>query len=763
MQMFVIAFVTSAVFAVFSFLADRRPQKVWTPALSAAGAALVIAVLVVACVIFPLKQQGHSVIAWTGLQTSGTNLSIGESEAHQIVGWPNGSFSPHLSVSCSENNDCALQMDGGGGFIRSGEHVLNGDLLTPEHPLELNGFRVSLVPGLLRLPLIHGGIETRFVHPRFRVDVPGSAPVFSASLGRELRPESMASLMTLALAELRRDSWRSDKGSLARTAMDLERWAAGMRVLPTEMSPIKSNSAFILVPQLYKVTLRIPARIDVLWPGRTLHAELERSADHRIFLRFEGPWQKSSPIPGAELGRNGEVFLAVSSQPRPGDVAFLLPLGGSESTRKILTMRGGLFVEGGQRQPNARVEEAPIPDDLLRKGETSGTGSVGIEPSRATSKAEIIFGEQSAVLETIPVQPRFWLLIVGVMASWLTFAFALDVTLRPPNGARYQQIQGIRLEDRRMLAALSIVVWAFLLLRLGLSLRYGWDPAHVDRVVVEGVAWALFGLAVVPGLMLRSAMMWLVQVQEPNRDDARRLPLLTGVLVLVGAGEMLLAEFGFWPTLAPQFRYGVRFWLIFLLSMAIVFLWSCIRINHEYLWDKRVALDPNAVGKVEGHIHRFVLEFSTRYSYFARSLDTPLWQKTFRANLQDKPFWSAYAAFGAAILVFVAAYASAYWLFHISFPGTEPLKEVIAPAVLCLPPICFLLNSRIAFPVGSNVASGISKPIFMRLCAVVAALVLLLAVVYPIVLGDPGALVVTLALFVPTSIILMVGDRKSVV
>jgi hypothetical protein len=442
-------------------------------------------------------------------------------------------------------------------------------------------------------------------------------------------------------------------------------------------------------------------------------------------------------------------------------VAFLLPLGGSDSPRKLLTMRGGLFVEGEQRHTEGRVVEAPIPDDLLRKGDASAVGSVAVQASRATSRVEISLGEESAVLETVPVQPRFWLLIVGVVAAWLTFAFALDVALRPPNGARYQQIQGIRLEDRRMLAALSIVVWAFLLLRLGLSLRYGWDPAHVDKVVVEGVAWALFGLAVVPGLVLRSAMMWLVQVQEPNHDDARHLRVLTGVIVAVGAGEMLLAECGFWPALAPQFQYGARFWVVFLSSLTMVFLWACIRINHEYFWDKKGTPHPPGVGRVEEQIHRFVLELSTRYSDFARSLDTPLWQKTFRTNLQDKPFWRAYAEFAAAILVFVAAYASVYWLFHISFPGTEPLKEVIAPALLCLPPICFLLNSRVAFPAGLAVPSRNSSPAFMRLCAVVAALVLLLAVVYPIVLGDPGALVVTSALFVPTSIILIVGGTPS--
>jgi cell division protein FtsW (lipid II flippase) len=137
-------------------------------------------------------------------------------------------------------------------------------------------------------------------------------------------------------------------------------------------------------------------------------------------------------------------------------------------------------------------------------------------------------------------------------------------------------------------------------------------------------------------------------------------------------------------------------------------------------------------------------------------MNVPLWKRTYSSQLPGKQFWRTYAVFTSCMLVFLAIYGLLYWLGHMIWPGVEPLKEVIAPALLCLPPICFLLNSRLAYPAGSTSAAT-EKPDFWRVAAQVAALVILLSVVYPLLLGDPGALVVTAALFLPTAIILLMG------
>jgi hypothetical protein len=568
MYMFLTAFVVCVFFAIFSFRADRSgPRPVLTPALSATLAAALLAALILASVILPLSRQGDSVIAWTGIETAGSQLVVGDSRAHQTLGWPNGAFAPVVRISCPATGNCSTRIEGGGAFVISGDRILNGESVEREKPIQLDGYQVALVSGVFELPF-HIEMESSFARPRFRVEADGFS-VFSANLGRDRKPDTMERLLSGALAELRRDSWNQGQQNRAKVAMDLERWSSDLRVLPAGR-----NAAWVLpaAASPSPAGIAIPAKLEILWPTRTLHANLDRAADGTISLRFEGPWPRSSPIPPPSAGSDGQVKLTVTDQPHPDDIAFLLPFGGDTPIRQTASMRDGVFESAAESR--VRGNSPPIPKVLTATPVSSGGESSDTSAPRSSSATRVPVGEQTALLETVRVQPRFWLLILGVVAAWLTLAFALDVTLRAPKPGRYQKIEGIRLTDRRLLAALSVVLWTFLLLRLGLSLRYAQDAAHLDRVVVEGVTWSLFGLATLPGLMLRSAMMWLPRIQDPNTQDGWRLRWLTGVIVAVGAAEVVLVEYGFWPALRNEFRRvaGVSGWVIFLLALAIVFL-----------------------------------------------------------------------------------------------------------------------------------------------------------------------------------------------
>lgn len=742
MYIFVVAFAACAVFTLMCLRRKRPTTGLWTPAFSAAAAAFIIAATLLTLTLLPLEQSGQQRIAWTGVSARNGSLTIGDAGSDDSLGWPNGSFRPLFRAACSDEGECKLQMGSGGALVRHQGAVLNASQIDDNSVDNLNGFRVTLESHWYWLG-----------KRKLRLDAPGMQTVVSADIPRSPRPVHAEALFSQAMAERRRDRWLNNQPDLDRIAMQVERWSRDVLLWRVNGGWFNGDTIWIGTDQTYTATVTLPAALDIVWPSRSLHARLQRSADGSAQLRFEGPLQRMSPVPGSELGNAGAVKLAVTTEPLPKDIAFLLPVRSASPFRQIVDLQDNVFVT---RAGRANSPDAQVPDVLLNKA--TETLPPLAESSVVTSSAVIPAIHESVLLETIRVQPRYWFLAAAVFAAWLVFMYALDITLRPEKRGAYQEIQGIRLTDRWMLAALSVVVWTFLLLRLSLALRYAQDPAHLDAVAVNGVLWSLIGITFVPSMVLRAAFMWLPQVQQPHADDARRVLRLTAAVLLLTAAQAAFVEYGFWPLMSDSFRYfsHAYHWIAFALFLGILYLWTWSRVNHEYRWETGRSGRHLGSKKTDERVHSIIVRISRRYADLAGDRDTPVWSKLY-PQASDTSFWTTFAWLAIAVLLLMALTWLVYQLIKWYAPGLEPLKEVIAPMLFILPPVCFLLNSRLAFKAGSKPDPRKPKPLWLRTFAITAALVLLLVIGLPATFVDPGAMVATLALFIPTTLILLAG------
>ncbi|HEY9285758.1 MAG TPA: FtsW/RodA/SpoVE family cell cycle protein, partial [Pyrinomonadaceae bacterium] len=510
--------------------------------------ALVSALAVLGVMHFSRHWPEATQVVWTGVEADARSFSIGGPREGALVGWPNGSFTPKLRAASAAPGVASLEVSGGGAYVYDEKREAfsgGATLVAGGGARTVDGYGVRLTTDLrARLGNVLAAV-VEVVGPKGGVEASFDLPPHN--------PDRHRVLPLRALVEAGGAAKEEDAERLMRVG----RWAADKRLLLA-----RSGETRLLGAESYTVECRLPCRLSIYWVGQRLPVHVSGSGA-RIGLMFRPPWRVASPLPPAAEG--GERSLTLTATPRPGDVAFLLPLGHLvRDHRPALdfgTDADGLPVFKG---PEATVGKAP-PPDYLPAGQERQPDPEEFAHGE-TSRNPVRFGDAILHFATVNDLPRpsYIALLVGLALA----AFAAGLLLSPPCSPD--------LVTRWVVCGLAACLWNLLAFRLLLALRFALDPSRLDDLTVKGVTLALAGLAVAPGLFLywarlRADLDARLREMTGGRAAARRASpgFARSVAHLLALAAAFALEYSLTPLLwknqpaSPGLRLAAPFALIF--------------------------------------------------------------------------------------------------------------------------------------------------------------------------------------------------------
>lgn len=641
---------------------------------------------------------GGTQVAWTGVEagTPEHSVAIGGPRDEALVAWPNGRFSPRLSIAKSDEGVLAT-VDGGGAFVRvDGGEFINGVLITPGRSIREGAYELSL---RRRFPLIgrytfevrgvDGSAKSRFRLPGTSADRAYRLALHVAPEVRRLRalgsPESGAAALAL-------EDWAEDR--ILMIAADGE-----VRLLDPDSSESRS------VP--------VPCTLVVQWPPmRRLRVEARVSPAGRLALAFPPPWRLSSPLPVGMSG-SGQDSLVFTKAALPGDRAFLLPLGDLIADPRMCVPvqpnASGSPVLGGPPRPRP---EARTPVN-----------------ARATSVVQIPTTMGLIDVVTARSLPRVGRLAVTMTVAWLVlFASLLLLRARRPVPAA------------RATAVLMVVMWTLLCLRVMLAVRYAIDPAYLDRLALKGIAVASSMLAICPALVSLAARFHADGYLEPTTRVRLRARVLTIWALAAGAsvmnfviGARICADVpeSLRPSLSDRGGGGL---VLVLLAYSLACTWV------RYFYEAReLRLSNNVLIRLlvaPGHLLEWVERGRAALSWEAIAAHGGGWRRA--------------AAAMTLALAIVLAGAS-----YFAVSDDRVFQELVVPALLLLLPALIVLSAADRNHTGPARPSRLAGELFAVLIFVVVPLVAV-----PLAVGDVGAILAAFAVFVPVSIVLLCSRAR---
>lgn len=700
-------------------LVTRRPAGL--PVGPAVLPALLVAVIagasVVALVNSSAYWRGATQIIWRAVEPRpGRNdLQVGGARGAATLGWPTGAFAPWLQVSPAEPGRVRLRVGGGQGFVSVAGRVINGDSLVVGRPLTIGRF--TLVS------------TRRWGALEFSVRGQGGEEVASFRM-RSPRTDRIVSVSALVSKSVVLLRTRHDTA----LAAQLEDWAAGLmlfagrglgqvRVLPDTAS--------------YAASVDAPAALRVRWLRISTRGRLLLTPEGAAAVEFGAPWNSSSPVPTARETGGKAVNLVFTGRPRPGDVAFALPLGAAlEGERSVVAMDGDHFTPG--------------PGALAPTRKDAGSGAVPRDQgagAAVTSRRFVDAGSFRLTLETVRDLPRTGQLLFALLLALAALGSAMAIVLR-----------GVRREEALTAASMSAAVFTLLALRLLLACRYALEPSRVDGLSVGGLINAVWALTFMPGVLLVAARLWYdrTAMDMQRRDVAasrlRMLRWMAFVLVPLMVLAALLVS-TFWPDLPPAFdtQPRVRFagyaltW--FLLACVV---WASGRSDRLAPGERpRRWSGPRSPAALCERGFAFVHDFATGTA----------------PELWDRIAAPAIPAPGArpvgwlrerrpilllALLVLLIVFLTAWGV-----PVLHEVQQVVVPFLLFWLPAVFWLASRRRFPPGAEPPRlGIGDTLLLGF-----GLLLVPVFVVPAIMKDVGGVVTTLSVFVPLLALLLLGGR----
>jgi len=455
---------------------------------------LLATLVAIPVVLWPLASLAEwprsTQVAWTAAEaadrTAGA-VTIGGAEHSAILGWPNGNFWPEVRVERS-GGGLRLFTQGGTALIRAGNAYANGDAIARgKGAKQLGKFSVELATRgwLRRTKLIIA--RTPVAEPLVVMDPP---PVHGA------RVRALDSLLIPRLNDLRRDG----KIDLA-TVQALEEWASAIRVL----RPAAGELRLIRDGEPWRVSpLAVPSTVEVLWPRRRLIVRVTDN-DGATRLSFDPPWTRTSSLPPF---RNNDSALSFAREPQMNTNTFVLPLGhGAADFRhdealQISPSNLPRFRNGTDLLPQRR-QEAP---SWLNRVQ-GGALAAALAPNRALSRVPVIIAGATdrGVIATVTMVrdlPTPRAVLLALFCAWVTLAlFVASIA--------FGRTQRLRLRDLWSIGGVMTAVWAILLFRVLLAVRFLLSPAAIDEVTVKGLAGSLAALVIIPGLMALAVRLWL--------------------------------------------------------------------------------------------------------------------------------------------------------------------------------------------------------------------------------------------------------------
>ena len=708
-------------------LPTLRQGKHVPPVLMVLAATLIAIPIVIAPLASLAEWPRSTQVAWTGAEAvdraTGT-VTLGGPEHSAILGWPNGSFWPEVSVQ-AEGGKLRLLTRGGNAIVRAGEQYANGQLLElGEGAKQIGRFSVQFKRQgwLFRPKLIIA--RTSVAEPLVVMEPPPP---------HGTRVRVLDSLLVPRLNDLR----RGGKIDLA-TVQALEEWAAAIRIL----RPEKGELRLVADGEAWReIVIDDASTIEVLWPRRRLGMRVAENGGAPR-LTFEAPWTRTTSLP--PFDEKAASSLSFAREPAIGENTFLLPLGhGAPEFRHEEALQiapSGLprFRDGADLLPLA----SPDAPKLAKRGEASLRST--LNRSLSSVRVPLVIPdaeERGLVLNVTMVRdlPTPRALFIALLCAWGALAlFAASIAFGSTQ---------LRLRDLWCIGGVLVAVWTLLLFRVLLAVRYLIAPSAVDEVTVKGLAGSLAALVIVPGLIAIAVRLWLHHRPGADSDPRNRYVTIAVAIVfaVVAAIEFTIMPRQILPNVAERFAASPfdRLLLVvyaiaaFSIARAAAPLWQVpYRVTFELgraFWRalndaaRNDAPDPNAA-------RRFFLQ-PVRHVWAA--LQSPSVQQPFT-------IW----AIGSVLILVASRIAPEY------------IRQIVAPFwILGLPALVLLARPLTGTEDALRVLDGEpadagETPLAETIATVVLLAFAPVAIMFG-VLGDFGAIYAVLAFWLPLGLLLL--------
>ncbi len=613
---FILIFLAPALWFFFPAKFMRHPRLGML-----AGAALSLLGGMLLVTQAPLWTEEGRRLAWRSFTVKGDESTLGGSKEESVVGWPSGEFLPELSVGKSAIG-AEIRVRGGGGFaaIEVGSEqsevkrqFINGQELPADAALHAwGGYQLEVVEEqrffLLR-PFMGSILHIRLCDAAGREIV-----TFN-----EVRPRHGKRPRVMPLVEgleIKAGRIHQQNDISIPEMLKVREWMHGRLLLMPDSGPLRLAS---LSDQ------RVVRQVPELEPGKTVGVVLFGlgSRVERVLLEkggslavpswkfeFQQPFKLSSPLPPSPAS------LVVTGRPLPGDQAFLLPVG--QAGRQL---RGKLPMQKGEAggwsfNTHAAEDDPVVPGIFTPKNKPVETQSVEDRKEVALSAGI------SAEIALVNDFPTVWSLIIpGLLVLIILVLLVAGITQDEEEAEARHSWWAV--------LGVALFLWAILILRWVLAMRYALDPGRVDKYAVQTVSECWLALAWAPFAVLLCARFM--------RPEAAR----AGTLLLNLIGAFVLSAILWWR---------------------VSLLWPSFII--ELPWDKLGML-----ALLMAVMWRFVPQVLT-------SNATKLWHDLHRSGGRG---------FGLLLVIFVLLAGAIALICHVAtlLPViSEPLQEIVGPFVL---------------------------------------------------------------------------------
>jgi hypothetical protein len=697
---------------------------------------LLATLLGIAIVIVPLASLAEwprsTQVAWIGAQTADRAtgiVAIGGAEHSAILGWPNGNFLPEVQIAPGADGNLQLRTRGGEALIRAGREYANGEKIElGKGAKQIGKFAVELARnGWLRRRKLKIS-RTPVAEPLVVLDPP---PVHAT------RVRVLDSLIAPRLNDLRREG----KIDLANIHA-LEEWAGSIRIL----MPDDDELRLVVDGEGWReLAIGPSSKVEILWPRRRLgmHVSADGGATH---VSFEPPWTRTTSLPPL---REGASSLSFAREPAVGQNTFLLPLGhGAPDFRHDEAVQ--ISPAGLPRFRDGRDHVSAARSDAPRWMQ-HGVLAAALEPNRTLSTVDIPLRAASsrgliltiAMVRDLPT-PRA--LLLALIAAWL--ALALFVA-----SIAFGSAQRLRLRDLWCIGGVLVAVWALLLFRVMLAVRYLLSPAAVDEVTVKGLSGTLASLVIVPGLITLAVRLWLHhRPGVPPSARGRYVTIFVAItFAALSAIEMVMMPKQVLPNAAARFGASPfdRILLVVYLIAAIAIV-SVLPIRNSLakLWQipYRVTIEMGRTfWRALGDASRDDAPASNPFHRFFKQPALHIWT-ALRDPALKRPFL-IWIAGSIAILV-------------LSRVAPEYMRQIVAPfwilgipaLVLLARPLALTEDALRVLDAGAPVAA---EPPLPDTIAAIALFAFAPVAVMFAALGDFGAIYMVLAFVLPLALLLL--------
>jgi cell division protein FtsW (lipid II flippase) len=425
-----------------------------------------------------------------------------------------------------------------------------------------------------------------------------------------------------------------------------------------------------------------PCRLLVRWRTSAVRMEVAAAGTDVLSVSFQRPWRYTSPMPPAEAQQH---VLVVTGDAEPEDRAFLLPIGGA-----IGSLRHYVHIDRAGGDPKFVTGQVQSRDD----------GKTALIPA-GSHRFRVSLTEDG--------------LRIGRLLTLLALCLV-------PLAVASATVPGLDAKRAEAVCAMALVAWTLLLVRVLLAVRYALSPAHLDQMGIGGLASSIFGLAIVPALILLAAR---IRHDVTNRVRRFGSPLLTvGVTAVVAALQMWMVPTVWRDLPALMIPAMCRPWFIATSGLLGVLF--------------------TALAVLGAHVSRGPFRLLAIPNYYAA------------ATRIAGGFWNALnAGTGRKIAVVILSVAALGFVFFGIVPFVLSMLPAQKLAQEVIFPLLFLWLATVLWTTSTANAAGTSKRAKVLLVVWMIAVFLFPWFLFPLAMRDAGNLYATTAVFLPLALLLL--------